>query len=149
MLVKQNRTRINVRALVITANGSANTIDIINIAVIEIPCKATILIHSAIPNTSDLVRCVLQQQNRTATGSIIMYGIAGGLVLYAKYMAMGIPGKQVNANANMYNEIVMVSRSFSTPSGYVMQWQVVMNAINIDPTTVTPHMRPQYSYEYK
>ena len=83
MLVIQKATRISNRVFVMAANGSANMASITSIVKNIISLAATTLIHSAIPNTSDLARCVLQQQKSPATGIIRIWGIAGGLVLCA------------------------------------------------------------------
>ena len=68
MLVRLNVRRINTKVFVITANGLANTAKSVNDSVVKTLWKATILIHSAAPNKSDLACFVLQQQNSTVTG---------------------------------------------------------------------------------
>ena len=67
MLVIQKMTRIITRVFVMTANGSASTANNINNMCTMISVTAVRLIHSAVPNTSDLARCVLQQQRSAAT----------------------------------------------------------------------------------
>ena len=70
MLVRQKVNRTNTKALVKTANGSANPAITVSNPWIMRNGRAVRMIHSAIPNTSNLARFVLQQQNSTVTGII-------------------------------------------------------------------------------
>ena len=103
VFVRQKITRIATRVFVMTANGSANIAYMMSIAVTPIHCKATMINSNANPNISDLARLVLQQHKSTVTGSRNTYGIGGGLYLYAKYVAMGIPGKKHSPIPARYN----------------------------------------------
>ena len=72
MLMTQKIPRNNARVFVMTAKGSASIANIIYSPCIAPNMTVTRMHHIANPNTRDLARCVLQQQQDMVTGTRMM-----------------------------------------------------------------------------
>ena len=69
--------------------------------------------------------------------------MAGGAVLYAKYIAIGIPGKIPMAIPKMYGIMSLLSLSSDRSSCFASDICPQSNIVAvINPITVTPHIKP-------